>query len=238
MEILKKEGVYENTLIIYISDHGIAFPGGKTTVYEPGLRAPCIVRHPDASKRGIVNNALINWTDITPTLLDYAGVESPTYPDGVSPGSREEAIKGLHGRSFLSIIDQENPDGWNEVNASHTFHEIQMYYPMRVVRDRQYKLIWNIAHDLPYPFASDLWAAPTWQDVYKQGMDAMYGPRTVEDYIHRPEFELYDMQNDPWESNNLSGDKEYSELLKKYKGKLHDFQIRTSDPWIMKWEYE
>lgn len=238
MEILKEEGVYENTLIIYISDHGIAFPGGKTTVYEPGLKSPCIIRHPDASQRGIVNNAMINWTDITPTLLDFAGVEPPEYPDGVSPGSEEGATEGLHGRSFLSIIDQENPDGWDEINASHTFHEIQMYYPMRVVRDRQYKLIWNIAHDLPYPFASDLWAAPTWQDVYNQGMDTMYGPRTVGEYIHRPEFELYDMKNDEWESNNLAGQTQYAKVLETYKNRLKEFQLRTSDPWLMKWDYE
>ena len=108
---------------------------------------------------------------------------------------------GLHGRSFLPVLDQENPEGWDEICASHTFHEIQMYYPMRVVRNRNYKLIWNIAWPLPYPFASDLWAAATWQYVYKQGMDTPYGSRTVREYIHRPEFELYDMKSDPWEKN-------------------------------------
>ena len=59
-------------------------------------------------------------------------------------------------------MSEEHPAGWNELYASHTFHEITMYYPMRVVRGRQYKLIWNLAHPLPYPFASDLWEAPTW----------------------------------------------------------------------------
>ena len=50
------------------------------------------------------------------------------------------------------VLDQENPQGWDEVFASHTFHEITMYYPMRVVHSGKYKLIWNIAHPLPYPF--------------------------------------------------------------------------------------
>ena len=66
-----------------------------------------------------------------------------------------------------------------------------MYYPMKTVRAGQYKLIWNIAHPLPFPFASDLWAAPTWQDTYKKGPDALYGKRTVKAYVQRPRFELY-----------------------------------------------
>lgn len=53
-------------------------------------------------------------------------------------------------------------------------------YPMCVVRDCQYKLIWNMAHGLPYPFVSDLWVSATWQQVYQQGPDAMFGIRSVD----------------------------------------------------------
>ena len=66
------------------------------------------------------------------------------------------------------MIGQENATHWESIFASHTFHEIQMYYPMRVYRDREYKLIWNIAHPLPYPFASDLWAASSFQAQYQK----------------------------------------------------------------------
>ena len=113
-----------------------------------------------------------------------------------------------------------------------------MYYPMRVVRTRRYKLIWNIAHGLPYPFASDLWAAPTWQDVFKKGKDAYYGPRTVEAYIHRAKFELYDLESDPDEVVNLAEVDKYADLLAEMKAKLKDFQKRTKDPWLLKWNYE
>lgn len=219
---LKDAGVYDDTLIIYISDHGIAFPGAKTTVYEPGLKSPCIVRNPYNDKRGIESDAMVSWVDITPTILAFAQATPKDYQ--------------FHGRSFLPVLDQTVTEGWDEINASHTFHEIQMYYPMRVVRDRQYKLIWNIAHPLPYPFASDLWAAPTWQDQYQQGPDALYGKRTVEAYIHRPAFELYDLENDPHEVHNLA--EERPELLEQMQVRLKEFQRRTDDPWIMKWEYE
>ncbi len=228
VDILKSAGKYDDTLIIYISDHGIAFPGAKTTVYEPGMRSPCIVRHPDAERRGITNDAMISWVDITPTILDFAGALT---------SDKQERFP-IQGRSFLAFAGEEHADGWDEVYASHTFHEITMYYPMRVVRQRRYKLIWNIAHPLPYPFASDLWAAPTWQAQYQQGMDAMYGKRTVAAYIQRPEFELYDLENDPHEADNLAADPAYAETLAELQTQLKQFQERTNDPWILKWEYE
>ena len=240
LEILEEAGVYEQTLIIYISDHGIAFPGAKTTVYEPGLRVPLIVRHP-AVGRGNVNEAMVSWVDITPTILDFAGVEAPTYEQHIDlePLRRQlPAEHGLHGRSFLPVLEESRPPGWDEVHASHTFHEIQMYYPMRAIRDREYKLIWNIAYQLPYPFAADLWESPTWQEVYALGPDALFGPRTVRDYIHRTEFELYDMENDPLEAHNLAGDERYAEVLEAYKVRLRAFQQRTSDPWLLKWDYQ
>lgn len=241
--LLKESGVYDETLIIYMSDHGIAMPGAKTTVYEPGLRSPLIVRHPDVQQRGLVSDAMISWVDITPTLLDYAGVEEPVYQQHVRNAEVEHYVTlpeehRLHGRSFLGIIDDVDPRGWDEVYASHTFHEIQMYYPMRVVRDRQYKLIWNIAHGLEYPFASDLWVSATWQHVYQQGPDAMYGVRTVDAYINRPAFELYDIAADPFESTNLAADPAYAEVLATYQAKMRAFQERTSDPWVLKWIYE
>ncbi len=224
LELLRTTGKLDTTLIVFLSDHGAPFQGAKTTAYEPGLRAPLLVRHPSATKRGVVNNALVNWTDITPTLLDFASVDPKPLR--------------LHGRSFLSILDQEKPTGWDETFASHTFHEVTMYYPMRVVRQRQYKLIWNIAHPLTYPSASDLWASATWQDVYRKGPDAKYGPRTVKQYLHRPAFELYDVQADPNESRNLADEPKFREKLEELKTRLKDFQKRTDDPWISKWEYE
>lgn len=225
VDILKAAGEYEDTLFLYISDHGIAFPGGKTTVYEPGLNAPCIVRAPGTEK-GVVSAAMVSWVDLVPTILDFAKVQ---HTDSKYP---------LHGRSFLSTIGAKSVDGWDEVYASHTFHEITMYYPMRVVRERRYKLIWNIAHAQPYPFASDLWAASTWQAQYKQGLDTMYGKRTVGRYIQRPEFELFDLQADPHETTNLAKQPDHAETLARLKKKLKAFQKRTKDPWIMKWDYE
>lgn len=241
IEILEETGNYDDTLILYLSDHGIAFPGAKTTTYDAGLRSPLIVRHPDLVERGIANDALVSWVDITPTILEFAGVEPPTYELQIMLApvrAQMEETHGLHGRSFLNVLEQPTGNGWDEVFASHTFHEIQMYYPMRVVRGRQYKLIWNLAHGLTYPAAADLWESPTWQQIYRQGPDAMYGPRSIGEYMHRPRFELYDIEDDPLESRNLADDPEYLEILESLKAKIEGFQRTTQDPWLLKWTYE
>jgi N-sulfoglucosamine sulfohydrolase len=223
LDVLKQADKYDNTLIIYISDNGVAFPGAKTTLYEPGMKLPCIVRSPYSKKRGITCDALINFADLAPTILDFA-----------SALSGENTFQG---RSFKSVLEQEHPNGFDVTYASHTFHEITMYYPMRVVRERKFKLIWNIAHGLDYPFASDLWEASTWQATLRRG-DKYYGKRTVEAYLHRQKFELYDLENDPYEVNNLADNPKYEEVLNNLKAKLKAFQKRTKDPWILKWEYE
>ncbi len=73
VKILKEAGVYDKTLIVFTSDHGMAFSGGKTTVYEGGLKVPFVVRNPYEENRGVVSNALISHIDITPSLLDFGG---------------------------------------------------------------------------------------------------------------------------------------------------------------------
>jgi len=223
IEILKATGHWDDTLVIFISDNGIAFPGAKTTLYEPGMRLPCVVRDPYAARHGVVTDAMVSWVDITPTILDYAGATPKDYK--------------FQGRSFLKALDGGSSEGFDEVYASHTFHEITMYYPMRVVRGRRYKLIWNIASGLEYPFASDLYASDTWQAVLRRG-EKYYGKRTVDAYLHRPKFELYDLVADPDEVHNLAEDPKYAKVLAEHQAKLKKFQKDTGDPWILKWKYE
>lgn len=222
--ILKETGHYDDTLLVTMSDHGIAFPGAKTNLYDPGMRSPFLVRNPYESTRGFVSREMVSWVDVTPTLLAFAGAKPK--------------VDRLQGRSFLPALARSDVAEADEVFASHTFHEIQMYYPMRVVRTRTHKLIWNLAAPLPFPFASDLWASPTWQDRFKQGPETLYGKRTVAAYIQRPKFELYDLVADPDEVRNLADSAEHAETLKSLQTKLRDFQKRTKDPWITKWEYE
>lgn len=238
IEILKETGLYDKTLIVFTSDHGIAMPGAKTTTYEPGLHVPFIVRNPYQQKRGIVSEALISHVDIAPSLLDFAGalkkemLLSSQPPHASTKGQAIRVQKPVyHGNSWIPILGETRPAGWDTIYASHTTHEVQMYYPMRVVRDRQYKLIWNLAGELRFPSASDLWQSATWQAQLKKGSDAPYGFRTVREYLHRPRYELFDIQKDPDERQNLADLPEYRDVLKTYIQKLEAFQNQTADPW-------
>ncbi len=253
--ILKEAGLYEKTLILFTSDHGMAFSGGKTTVYEPGLQVPLVVRNPYQANRGVVHEALVSHIDITPSLVDFAGGldraanrpvvwEEPAeywkdkpYARGENRGPAK-VLSAYQGRSWIPILGDGTAEHHTTLLASHTFHEIQMYYPMRAVRDREWKLIWNIAHPLPYPFASDLWVASSWQSQFQHSLDANYGRTTVDGYIHRPAFELYHVASDPFETTNLAGDPAHAERLASYKQLLREMQEASGDRWVSKWEYE
>ncbi len=239
--ILKEEGLWENTIIMYLSDNGIAFHGAKTNTYDPAIRLPFIVKMPGQANGGTVTPAMVNWADLTPTLVDFAGVldrelekrqELSGQPRGGLP-----FYEDFHGRSFLPVLEDPATGGYDEIFASHTFHEITMYYPMRVVENRDFKLIWNIASGLEYPQASDLYASSTWQETVTSGAE-YYGKRRVEDYLKRPVFELFHIAEDRYETTNLAYDPAYSDVLDDLKGKIREFQERTGDPWIIKWTHE
>ena len=223
--LLKETGHYERTVIVYLSDNGPAFPGAKTTLYDPGIRLPLIIRTPGQAQRGAVQEAMVTWADLTPTLLDVAGAWSG------------ERAGEFDGRSFRAALGGAKVAGWDEVYASHSLHEITMYYPMRMVRTRRHKLLLNVAHGLPFPFALDLIQSPTWVDLQRRG-ETVYGRRPIAQFVRRPQFELYDLEADPHEVNNLADDPRSRAVREELIAKLRAFQERTRDPWRHKWTYE
>lgn len=222
IKLLKAAGQYENSLIIYLSDNGIAFPGAKTTLYDPGMKLPLLVRLPGTQARSFVQPALVSWVDITPTILDFAGIA---------------ANQPLHGQSFRAVLENPQAVGQPEIFASHSLHEVTMYYPMRVIRTKQYKLIINLAHDLPFPFALDLVESSAWQSVV-HAKNKVYGQRPVSQFLRRPRFELYDLVKDPGELHNLAQAKTHQAVFNQLVSKLKRFQQDTQDPWFHKWRYE
>lgn len=222
LEALREAKLVESTLVVFVSDNGIPFPGAKTTQYDSGLRLPLLVSSPEQKRRGGTSSAMANWADLAPTALDWAGVKAPAE---------------LPGRSVLPVLDEESPKGWDVVFGSHVFHETQMYYPMRTIRTRTHKLILNLAHPLEFPFASDLYASKTWQAVLSQGLKKM-GSRTIEAYVHRPREELYDLEKDPDELVNIAGEAGAAGILADLRGRLKEWQEKTKDPWLSKYTYE
>ena len=223
IQALKATGHYEDTLILCLADNGPPFPGAKTTLYEPGVRLPLVVRSPEQQTRGVISQSLVSWVDLTPTVLAWTGAKSPKYP--------------LSGRSILPLLEGQAVAGWDHVFFSHNFHEVTMYYPMRGIRTRKYKCLRNLAHPLSFPFASDLWESPTWQATLQKSL-TKYGQREVAAYLHRPAVELYDLETDPGETRNLAGQVEYSEVEAELLGRIEQWQRTTGDPWVVKYSHE
>ncbi|MCS7046237.1 MAG: sulfatase [Gemmataceae bacterium] len=217
LKVLAESGHGDDTLIIFISDNGIPFPGAKTTLYEAGVHLPMILAGPGVPA-GRTSDAMVSFVDITPTVLDWCQAKGPNY--------------SLPGRSLLPILSEDRPKGWDVVFGSHQMHEITMMYPMRSITTRTHKYLVNLDHPKEFPFASDLWGSPSWQAVRRTGVK-MLGQRSVVDYLRRPKEELYDLTTDPHEMKNVATVPANAAILADLRRRLRAWQQQTNDPWLI-----
>jgi N-sulfoglucosamine sulfohydrolase len=221
LEELRGSGHESDTLVIYLSDNGRPFPGAKDNLYDPGLHLPLIIRSPQQRTHGTRCRAMVSWIDVAPTMLAWSGTVLP--PD--------YRYAPLPGRSLLPILDEADPPGFDRVYATHSFHEINQYYPMRSVRTRQYSYFLNLEPALSVPVASDVQTSPTWQALISTP-NARLGKRTLQAFQHRPAEELYALRSDPDEVVNLVQDAGHQEALKELRETLRARRAATHDPWL------
>lgn len=219
LKALKDSGQAENTLVIFTNDHGSSEPGAMANHYDPGVRIPLIVRDPrqPESEQGVISDAMVSLLDLTPTVLDWTNTKGPKYK--------------LHGRSILPTVGKEHTPGWDDVCLSHVFHEVTMYYPMRTLRTRDYKLIWNLEWRSKYPLPIDTLSRATWNETLRLQAPVI-GQRSVHKFLFRDEVELYDLQQDPDEVINLACQPEYQDLRKELSLKLLKHLKQTNDLWL------
>jgi N-sulfoglucosamine sulfohydrolase len=220
LAMLERIGKAESTLVMFFSDQGGAFPHGYTQ-YEPGVHVPMIVYNPEAKRRGVTCDALVSLADVTPTVLDWTGVSKHDYP--------------LNGRSLLSVLEQEKTSGWDSVVLSHVMHEVTMYYPMRTLRERRYKLIWNLCHQMPFLNAKEVEDRSPWRLTVERG-ETYVGKRTVEKYVWRDAIELYDLEKDPDEVVNLADDPAFADLRRAMSERLLARLRETNDYWLERYQ--
>ena len=216
LDVLAESGRAEDTLVIVMSDHGMPFPGAKASPFESGHHCPFIIHTPNLTQHGMHNAALINWTNIRPTVHDWCGVAMPD---------------DLPERSLLPILEDPQPLGWDETVYSNCFHEVIDYIPYRVWRGRRYKYVRNLAPGVPAPLPTDLFRSKTWQAVLDQNLTQM-GQRTTQHTRVRAPEELYDLENDPFETTNLIDAPKLQEIVADYRAKLTSFREKTNDPWL------
>lgn len=232
LDSLETHGLTDSTMVIFVSDNGAPFLNSKTTLYDAGVRLPLIVKCPGASG-GVINPNMVSFLDILPTCLDWAGVDEKA----ITTPNTGKSPKRL-GRSFLSILDSAKmlceATRDQHVFGSHTFHEIQNYWPTRILRTARFKYHRNIAWKLDFPFGSDLYGSLSWEGIRNMNGPVMIGNRPLEKYLFRGPEELFDMENDPEELHNLVGEKNFERILLEFRAKIENWQYMTNDAWLIK----
>ncbi|MFD2044216.1 sulfatase [Ornithinibacillus salinisoli] len=199
---LEETGLAENTILIYTTDHGIAFPRAKGTLLDAGLETALIMRLPQGMKNGgRVQDELLCNIDLMPTLIEIAGGNVP---------------EGIDGVSFFPLLQEEQYEERDSFFCELTWHD--RYHPMRGIRTKNYKYIRNFEDGPKVYLPFDIHESLSGQDVRE------------EYYVSNSEEELYDLKNDPLEQINLANNDAFIDVLQELRLKVEKWMKETNDP--------
>ncbi len=191
-----------NTFFLTTSDHGAQWPFGKWSLYENGIRTPMIAVWPGKIRAGVRTDAMVNWLDILPTLVDLGGGAAPV---------------GLDGSSFARVLRGETAQHRDRIFTTHSSDGRWNIYPIRSVRTGEWKYIRNLHPEFYYATHVDLVKAAdrppyfdSWDAAAKTDAKAA---AIVKRYHERPSEELYDLRADPEELKNLAVDPRHAARL-------------------------
>ncbi|MEM7147783.1 MAG: sulfatase [Verrucomicrobiota bacterium] len=216
LDLLDKHGLAENTLVLLTSEQGNSLPFAKWTLYDSGLQTALLGRWPGKIAPGTTTDAMVEYVDVVPTLVEAAGGE----PD-----------VNLDGESFLPVLLGEKDDHKEYVYGIMTTRGIingSETFGIRSVRSGQYKLIVNLTPEIEFTNActkSDEFQS--W--VAKAEAGDKDAAEKVKRYSWRPAVELYDVQKDPLERENLAKNPEYAGEVKKLRAKLDAWMASQGD---------
>lgn len=213
MAELDRQGVADNTLVLFLSDNGRPFPRCKTTLYDSGIRTPLIARWPLRIQAESTSDRLLSSIDLASTILELAGVPiGPTF----------------QGRSFASLL--ENPDAETRefAFAEHNWHDYQAYE--RAVRSSRFAYIRNWLPQHPATPPADAVNSPTFAELKRLRDEGSANRDWLSCFqTPRPAEELYDMDADPHALVNLAHDPAYAHVLAEMRGALKAWRQETAD---------
>lgn len=211
--VLEKSGKRKNTIVIFLSEQGAQMPGSKWTLWQPGVMAAIIVSWPGIIKPGTTSDILVQYEDIVPTLLDIAEYNTSGKLDGVS---------------FLDVLECRSVSGKRKY--SYYFHDNSTEggsYQIRAVSDGKYKLIWNLSFKSKFytnfinEWERDWETAATGESI-----------RLLSRFQFRPEFELYDIEKDPFEMRNIYNMRKHASTASRLEKALLEWMSSQNDPGI------
>ena len=221
LETLDETGQADRTMVLFTSEQGAQFPGCKWTNWELGLHTGFIVRWPGKVSPGSRTDALIQYADVLPTLLEAAGGDPQSAP--------------FDGSSFLPVLLGQRTEHRQYVYAMHNNVPEGPPYPIRSVRDRHFRYIRNLTPEATYiekhlmglAEHNPYWA--TW--IFATAADP-HAYAMVHRYMHRPAEELYDSTNDPFEHGNLADDPKHAETKARLSAELDRWMREQQDPGV------
>lgn len=230
LDILKKTGKEGNTVVIFTSEQGAQFPFAKWTCYENGLKTAFIVRWPGKIKPNTRSEALAQYVDVVPTIIQIAGGN----PDTVNTGRPDVyGHHGFDGKSFLPVLLGTTDKFRNYVYGVHTTLGIigaENPYPIRSIFNGRYKYIRNQNSKVEF---SNITKTPRDNGLMNAWFLAAKEDSSISlranFYYTRPPFELYDIKADPYELHNLADESKYDGIVKKLKQELASWMKQQGD---------
>jgi N-sulfoglucosamine sulfohydrolase len=218
---LAARGLESNTIVVFMGDNGASQLRGKGTLYEFGVNVPLLIRWQGRIKPGTATGELISGEDLAPTLLAAAGLPVPDE---------------MTGKSFLKLLTGEGFTGRKYAFSERGSHSSGLptqsaaFDLGRCVVTARHKLIYNALWQLPYT-PVDFSGQPFWKELRKLNDDGKLPAKLSRIYFSptRPIFELYDLERDPAEMENLAGRAEVAAVEKELKAALQEWMILERD---------
>lgn len=219
MQALARAGHADDTLVVFTSDNGAAFPFAKSTVYEPGVRMPVIACGPGV-RTGAVSEEFVSQLDLLPTALDLFDVATELAFDGAS---------------LLPILRGDKRHGRDEFVSMQTENNREQSAPARALHTRRFKYIRNLTPEVAV--VSNLVNHTL---VWESGAEAAKADERIKQrmrsFLYRPAEELYDLDSDPHELHNLADDARFETQLATMRARLREWMQRRNDPELSHWQ--
>jgi len=220
LKTLEETGKAENTLVMLSTEQGWQFRGGKWTNWNQGVHTGILAKWPDKIKPGTKTDALVQFADITPTFIEIAGGEK---------------IPAISGTSFLDVLTHKKETHREYVYCMHNNVPEGNTYPIRSIINKDYQYIMNLLPDSTYiekhieaGAHGDTWWK-SWKDAAETNQREEF---LVNRFYHRPAEELYSVNDDPDQFNNLSDDPKFQNAKKELKAELEKWMTSQNDPGI------
>ena len=217
VQMLKDNGTYDNTILIFLGEQGPQFPGGKWTLWDQGQKSSMIVKWNKTVKAGSSTKAIAQYEDIVPTLVDIAG---------------GDPIPGLDGKSFLPVLKGSSDTHRDYAFGIHNNIPEGPAYPIRSIRDTRYKLLENLMPDKKYYIrfmTNPKKEKSVWMSWVRKGETSKAAKKLYERVEIRPAMEFYDLEADPYELNNLANEPKYADRINAFDARLKQWMQEQGD---------